>query len=172
DVPARSTDLALELVLLDELRNGVAVAAVHAEHELHVLVAGVPRGDLVVLRSTLGRRRADLDEVDARLLEDGLRAVDARLDVPGARRRDDPRDEVALLDSCLEDLLRNRGAGGQVVLADVREAVVRRSGRDVGVVRENGDAVAQRAVNGSVERGVVDQTAPDAVDLAGDGGVE
>ena len=151
DVPDRGADLALEVVLLDELGDGVAVAAVDRDHELHVLVTGVPRGDLVVLRCTLGRRRPDLDEVDAGLGEDRLRAVDPRLDVPGARRRDDPGHEVALLD-LLEDLLRDRGARGEVVLADVGHPVVLDPRRDVGVVGDHRDALAQRVVDRGVER--------------------
>ncbi len=66
----------------------------------------------------------------------------------------------------------DRRSSGQVVLADVGLAVVGDPGRDIGVVREHGDAVVQRTVDGSVEGGVVDQAAPDAVRLAGDGGVE
>ena len=97
--PTSQTDaptLPFRLVLLDELRDRVAVAAVDGHHELHVLVAGIPRGDLVVLGRALGRRRPDLDEVDAGLLEYRLRAVEPGLDVARARCRDDPGDEVAL----------------------------------------------------------------------------
>ena len=105
-------------------------------------------------------------------VQDRLRAVDPRLDVPRSRRRDDPGHEIALLDAGLEDLLRDRCSCGQVVLADVGLPVVRGSRRDVGVVGDHGDAVAQRRVDGLVEGGVVDETAPDAVRLPGDRGVE
>src|SRR5262249_19549465 len=130
-VPTRGTDLPLEVVLLDELRDGVAVAAVHAEHELHVLVAGVPGSDLAVLRRSFGRRGPDLDELDAGLGQDRLGAVDPRLDVPGSRSRDDPGDEIALLDTGPQDLVRDRRARGQVVLTDIGHPVVGSARRDV-----------------------------------------
>ncbi len=124
DVPDRCFDLALQIVLLDELRDRVAVTAVDGHHELDVLVARVPRGDLVVLRRALGCRSPDLNEVDAGRLQDRLRAVESRLDVPRPRSRDDSGDEVALSDPLPEDRLPDRGAGGEVVLADVGQPVV------------------------------------------------
>ena len=66
----------------------------------------------------------------------------------------------------------DRRSRGQVVLADVGHPVVRNARRDVGVVGDHGDAVVSARVDGRVEGGVVDQTAPDAVRLRGDRGVE
>ena len=47
-------------------------------------------------------------------------------------------------DALLEDRLPDRGARGEVVLADVGHPVVLRTRRDVGVVRDHGNAGAQR----------------------------
>ena len=78
---------------------------------------------------------------------DGLRAVDSRLDVPRPRSRDDPCDLVALR-HVLEDLLPDRGARGEVVLPDIGHPVVLGTRRHVGVVRDHGNARAQRSVDG------------------------
>ena len=111
--------------------SGIAVAAVHGHHELHVTLAGVPRRDGVVLGRALGRRSPDLDEVDARSCEDRLRSIDPRLDVARTGRSDDPGDEVTLAQvrhTVSQDRRRYRGAGRQVRLADVGHPVVDEAG--------------------------------------------
>ena len=92
---------------------------------------------------------------------------------PRSRRRDDPGHQVALLDTVLEDLrsrppLPRSGCSGR-----------RRPSGCSGTPAETSALYAitgmpwlERRVDGLVEGGVVDQTAPDAVRLAGDRGVE
>src|SRR4051795_2921343 len=135
EVVAAALDALLaQVVLLDRLGEALRAAGVDGEVALRVRMAGRVGVD----HRQLGRDgRACRDDVrlDARVGLEGLAgAVDARLDVRRARRRDEQRDVAGGHE--LRDALAHLLAGDEQVLADVRQAGV---ARGVGVVGDDGD---------------------------------
>src|SRR3954471_1723445 len=132
EVVAAALDaLGAQVALLDRLREALGRAGVDGEVALRVRVAG----GVGVDHRQLGRqRRAGRDDVrlDARVrLERLARAVDPRLDVRLARRRDEQGDVAGRHE--LRDALAHLLARDEQVLADVRQAGV---ARRVGVVAD------------------------------------
>ena len=97
DVPPGATDLAPEVVLGDDGRGGDRVTGVDAVEGLDVLVAQVPLLERASSRAWVALVPTSLNSY-ACGYENGLRAVDPGLDVPGARGGDDTGDEFALAD--------------------------------------------------------------------------
>ena len=151
-------------MLLHRLPDALRRAGVDREQALDVLVALVVGVDL---RELAGHVRAGRDHVDlvALALERRLRAVDARLDVRLAGRRDEEPDAAALRHE-RRDALAHLDAGVEEILADVGEPLV--GGRAVGVVGDDRDAGLERLLGRRVERLRVDDADRDAVGLARD----
>ena len=163
-VAAALDALGLQAALLHRLRDALGRAGVHGEEALDVGMALHVGVDLRELAGQVGAGRDHVDLV-ALALERRLRAVDARLDVGLAGRRDEEPDPAALRDH-RGDALAHLDARVEEILADVGEALVLR--RAVGVVGDDGDALLQRLHGDRVECVGIDDADRDAVGLARD----
>src|SRR5215211_173919 len=149
-VPAATHPLLVQAVLLHHLGDTLGAAGVHGEHALHVLVALVVRVDPVQLVRNLGAS-CDLRILDVRTRVlyglDG--AVDARLDVERARRRDEER--YRPFPHQVHDPLAHLHPGEEEILADVRERGVVLTFLAICIVRNDGDALVQSLLDRAVE---------------------